>query len=84
MAFKENLLELSAIINRNWSTAIKEDCSYIRIYADSKTICYCLQGFSFQMACYDPRVGLNILLLDEATGIDISHLCHQPRFYSGS
>jgi hypothetical protein len=23
------------------------------------------------MVCYDPRVGLNILLLDEASGIDI-------------
>jgi hypothetical protein len=29
MAFKENLLELSAIIYRNWSTAIEEDGSYI-------------------------------------------------------
>jgi hypothetical protein len=42
MASKENLLELFAIINRNWSTAIEEDGSYIRIYPDSKTICYCL------------------------------------------
>jgi hypothetical protein len=47
MASKENLLELSAIISRNWSTAIKEDGSYIWIYPDFKTICYCLQGFSF-------------------------------------
>jgi hypothetical protein len=30
-----------------------------------------LQGFSFQMVCYDPRVGLNILLLDEASSIDM-------------
>jgi hypothetical protein len=29
MASKENLLELSAIINRNWSTAVEEDDSYI-------------------------------------------------------
>jgi hypothetical protein len=27
--------------------AIEEDGSYIWIYPDSKTICYCLQGFSF-------------------------------------
>jgi hypothetical protein len=60
MASKESLLELYAIISRNWSTAIEEDDNYIRIYSDSKTICYCLQGFSFQMVCYDPRVGLNI------------------------
>jgi hypothetical protein len=71
MASKENLLELSAIISRNWSTAVEEDGSYIRIYPDSKTICCFLQGFSFQMVCYDPRVGLNILLLDEASGIDM-------------
>jgi hypothetical protein len=29
MASKENLLELSAIISRNWSTAVEEDGSYI-------------------------------------------------------
>jgi hypothetical protein len=44
---KENLLELSAIISRNWSTVVEEDGSYIRICPDSKTICCCLQGFSF-------------------------------------
>jgi hypothetical protein len=43
----ENLLELSAIISKNWSTAVEKDNSYIRIYPDSKTICYCLQGFLF-------------------------------------
>jgi hypothetical protein len=71
MTSKENLLQMSAIINRNWSTTIEEDDSYMRIYPDSKMICYCLQGFSFQMVCYDPRIGLNILLLDEASGIDM-------------
>jgi hypothetical protein len=70
-ASKESLLQLSAIISRNWSTTIEEDGSYIQIYPDSKTIYYCLQGFSFQTVYYDPRVGLNILLLDEASGIDM-------------
>jgi hypothetical protein len=74
MAFKENILKLSAIINRNWSTAIEEDGSYIRIYLDSKTICCCLQGFLLQTVCCDPRVGLNILLLDEASDIDMKPL----------
>jgi hypothetical protein len=74
MASKENLLELSAIISKNWSTAVEEDGSYIPIYPDSKTICSCLQGFLFHTVCYDPRVGLNILLLDEASGIDMQPL----------
>jgi hypothetical protein len=74
MASKENLLELSTIINRNWSIAIEEDDNYIWIYPNSKTICRCLQGFSFQTVCYDPKVGLNILLLDEASGIDMQPL----------
>jgi hypothetical protein len=74
MASKENLLELSTIISRNWSTTIEEEGSYIRIYPDSKTICYCLKGFSYQIVCYDPRVGLNILLSDEASGIDMQPL----------
>jgi hypothetical protein len=39
MTSKENHLELSAIISRNWSTAVEEDGSYTRIYPDSKTIC---------------------------------------------
>jgi hypothetical protein len=47
MTSKENLLKLSAIISRNWSIAVEEDDSYIRIYPDSKIICCCLQGFSF-------------------------------------
>jgi hypothetical protein len=67
IASKENLLDLSAIISRNWSNAVEEDDNYILIYPNSKTICCCLQGFSFQMVCYDPRVGLNILLLDTYT-----------------
>jgi hypothetical protein len=71
LASMENLFELSAIISRTWSTAVEDDGSYIRIYPDSKTICCCLQDFSFQMVCYDPRMGLNILLLDEASGIDM-------------
>jgi hypothetical protein len=74
MASKENLLELSTIIRKYWSTAFEEDSSYIQIYPDSKTICCYLQGFSFQTVCYDPRVGLNILLLDEASGIDMQPL----------
>jgi hypothetical protein len=71
MASKENLLNLSAIISRNWSTTVEEDGSYIQIYRDSKTIYCCLEGFSFQTVCYDPRVVLNISLLDEASGIDM-------------
>jgi hypothetical protein len=71
MASKENLLELSTIISRNWSTVVDEDGSYIWIYLDSKIICCCLQGFSFQTVCYNPRVGLNILLFDEASDIDM-------------
>jgi hypothetical protein len=47
MASKENLLKMSAIISRNWSTTIEEDSRYIQIYPASKTICCCLHGFSF-------------------------------------
>jgi hypothetical protein len=74
MTSKENLLELSAIISRNWLTVVEEDDSYIWIYLDSKTICCCLQDFLFQTVCYDPRVGLNILPLDEASSIDMQPL----------
>jgi hypothetical protein len=45
MASKENLLELSTKISRNWSMTVEEDNSYIQIYPDSKPICCCLQGF---------------------------------------
>jgi hypothetical protein len=40
-ASKENLLELSTIISRNWSIAIEEDDSYIRIYPNAKVVCCC-------------------------------------------
>jgi hypothetical protein len=74
MASKKNLLEPSTIISRNWSIDVEEDGSYIRIYPDSKIICCGLQGFLFQTVCYDPRVGLNILLLDEASDTDMQPL----------
>jgi hypothetical protein len=74
MVSQENLLQLSSIISRGWSEAVEGDDSYARIYPGSNTI-YCrLQGFSFQTVCYDPRVGLNILLLDEAFGIVLQPL----------
>jgi hypothetical protein len=63
LASKENLLELSTIISRNWLIAVEEDDIYIRIYPNSKTICYCLQGFLSQTVCYDPCVGLNIFAI---------------------
>jgi hypothetical protein len=75
LASKKNLLELSAIISRNWSTTIEEDDNYIRIYPNAKVVCYCLQGFLFSTVCYDPRVGSNIFLLDEASDIDMRPLC---------
>jgi hypothetical protein len=65
---------LFAIISRTWSTTVVEDGSYIQIYPHSKIIYCCLQGFSFQMVCYELGVGLNILLFDEASGINM-----QPR-----
>jgi hypothetical protein len=74
LASKENLLKLFAIISKNWSIAVEEDDSYIRIYPYAKAVYYCLQGFSFWKVCFDPRVGLNILLLDEAFSIDIRPL----------
>jgi hypothetical protein len=61
MVSQENLLRLSGITSRVCSKAVRED----------DIICCRLHGFSFQMVCYDPRVGLNILLLDEAFGIDL-------------
>jgi hypothetical protein len=74
LPFKENLLELSTIISKKCSIDVEEDDNYIRIYPDAKAVCNCLQGFLFQIVCYDPRVGLNILMLDEASGIDMQPL----------
>jgi hypothetical protein len=71
---KENLLKVSAISSTNGQRLLRKTGCYIQIYPDSKTICCYLQGFSFQTVCYDPRVGLNILLLNEASDIDM-----QPR-----
>jgi hypothetical protein len=71
MVSQENHLQLSVVFSIGWSKAVEEDNSYVRIYPGSNTICCHLQGFLFQMVCYDPRVGLNILLMDEASGIDL-------------
>jgi hypothetical protein len=76
MASKENLLELSAIISRNWSMVIEEDDSYIEIYPNSTTICCCLQDFLFHTVCYDPRVGLNNCYWMKHLTLICNHLCH--------
>jgi hypothetical protein len=45
LASKENLLELSSVIIRNWSIVVEEDDSYIKIHPDAKAVCCCMQGF---------------------------------------
>jgi hypothetical protein len=74
MADKENLLKLSTIIRRIWSTTIEEDDNYIQIILIPKQSAFICKVFFFQMVCYDLRVGLNILLLDEASNIDMQPL----------
>jgi hypothetical protein len=74
MVSQENLLRLSSIISRGWSKVVEEDDNYVSIYLGSNTIYCCLQEFLFQTVCYDPRVGLNILLLDEVSDIDLQPL----------
>jgi hypothetical protein len=49
MASKENLLELSAIISRNWSTTVEEDGSYIRIPKQSVVACKVFHSKQFAM-----------------------------------
>jgi hypothetical protein len=71
MVSQEYLLQLSAIISRGWSEAIEEDNNYVRIYSGSNTIYYRRRRFLFQTVCYDTRVGLNILLFDETSSIDL-------------
>jgi hypothetical protein len=74
LVVQENLLDLSATISRDWAEAIEEDNNYIRVYPEPRVICCCLQGFTFQRACYDPKVGLNLFLFDEASRIDMQPL----------
>jgi hypothetical protein len=74
-----NLLDLSAIISKDWTKAIEEDDNYIKVYPEPRAICCCLQGFTFQRACNDIKVGVNLLLLDEASGIDMRPLVPSTR-----
>jgi hypothetical protein len=71
---QENLLHLSTIISRAWTEDVEEDNNYIKVFPNSKIICCCLHGFKSQKACYDPRVGVNILLMDKASGVDLHPL----------
>jgi hypothetical protein len=89
LASMENFLELSAIINKNWSTTVEEDNSYIRIYPDAKAICYCLQSFSFWTICYDPGQNLQCKgVFPITTTIQGSKMCfeycHTPVQESGT
>jgi hypothetical protein len=71
---QKTLCDLSAIISKDWTEAIKEDDSYIRVYLEPRIICCCLQGFMLQRACYDQKVGVNLILLDEASRIEMQPL----------
>jgi hypothetical protein len=71
---QENLLEFSSIISKELTEAVKEDNNYIRAYPEPRIICCCLQGFTFQRACYDPKVAVNLLLFHEASCIDMHPL----------
>ena len=57
MATHDNLLNLSAIISRDWTKAVEVDDSYFKVYPDPRVIYHFLQGFTFQKECYDPIVG---------------------------
>jgi hypothetical protein len=48
MASKENLLELSTIISRNWSIGVEEDGIYIQILKQSVVACmvFCSRWFA--------------------------------------
>jgi hypothetical protein len=74
MVVQENLLDLPAIISRDWTEAVEENGNYIKVCPEPRVIFCCLQGFTFQRACYDLKVGLNLLLLDEASSIDMQPL----------
>jgi hypothetical protein len=49
IASKENLLDLSAIISRNWSNAVEEDDSYILIPKRSTVACKVFRSRWFAM-----------------------------------
>jgi hypothetical protein len=74
MVVQQNLLDLSAIVSRDWTQAVEEDDNYIMVCPEPRVIFCCLQGFTFQRACYDLKVGLNLLLLDETSSIDMQPL----------
>jgi hypothetical protein len=74
MVSQENVLKLSTIISRGWSVAIEEDDSYVRIYPGPTLSAVACRDSHSRMVCYDPRVGLNILLFDEALICSRSYL----------
>jgi hypothetical protein len=83
IASQENLLDLSAIISRYWIEVVEEGNSYIKVFPNPKIICSCLQGFKSWKACYDPRVGVNIPLMDEAYGVDLQPLVPSMKILQG-
>jgi hypothetical protein len=74
MFAQENLLDLSVIISRDWKEVVEEGDSYIKVYPEPRVLSCCSQDFTFQRACYNPKVGVKILLLDKASDIDTQPL----------
>ena len=61
ITLKENLLNLSRVISREWTEAAEEHNNYIKLYPGPRYISCRIRGCTLQMVLYDLRVGLNIL-----------------------
>jgi hypothetical protein len=84
LASKENILELSTIIIRNWSIAIEEDDNFIKIYPDAKVVCCCLQGFCSRWFAMTQDWDSTFFYWTKHPALICNHLYHQLGFYSGS
>jgi hypothetical protein len=60
MVAQEDLLDLSAITNRDCTKVVEEDDNFIKVYIEARIIYYCWQGFMFKRVCYDPRQELTL------------------------
>jgi hypothetical protein len=85
LASKENLLELSTIISRNWSIAVEEDGSYIRIFIlmPKQSIVAC-KVFCFRRFAMIQGWDGTFCYWMKHPALICGHLLHQLRVYSGS
>jgi hypothetical protein len=80
---QENLLELLAIISRDWTKAVEEDDIYIRVYPEPRIICCCCNVSHSRGLAMMQKLELTFSCWMKHLTLTCSHSYLPRKFFSG-